>query len=240
MRHALITVVQALILGIPLALLLLSTPLALAQPPTPDSSANHVSPDSSSQRVFEHVSSAAQSVASLTLALITVLIALLALIGDRQKAPEFYEIFPFSRWLNLKRGFDRVAERILRKLSTWCCIIYVLCLSIGSAIACFFGHLLAGPDTAFETLHGWVELAMFIAVALFLYVLVRAFGYYLRWREEASSRAAWPSTEVVTMRQSAGLHPSRFSLWTTRTFYPSWMRAKLRRTKREAEGSSGV
>ncbi len=155
------------------------------------------SPSPSPQRVFKHVPKEVQKVASLALALTTVLIALLALIGDREKAAEFYDTFPCSKRLNLARRSDRGVKKVLQMFSAKNSIVGVLLLSIGSTIVCFFGHLREKPGGSHDSLHQGVELAMFIAIGLFLNVLVRAFVFYLSWRRGISSQARQSPMELV-------------------------------------------
>lgn len=148
---------------------------------------------SSAQRIFKHVSPEAKSVASLTLAIITVLIALLALIGNRRKAQTFYDVFPCPVRLNLSTWVGQATHKVLQLFSTKNCILSVLLLSTVFTIVCFFAHLVLEQGRILVIVDQFVEFAMFIAIGLFMNVLARAFGFYLSLGKNNSSGG--PQTE---------------------------------------------
>jgi hypothetical protein len=138
------------------------------------------SPDSSAV-VFKHVSPEAKSVGSLAITLITVLVGLLALIIGKEGVQQFYDTYPYISWLSRPAWLARVVDTIFWLFSARKCIGYVLGLSIGSTIVCFLGHLRLEEPSILRIVHWIVEGAMFIAIGLFIYILVRVFGFCLSY-----------------------------------------------------------
>lgn len=156
------------------ALLLISVPLQVHSAGNEHSSSN-----SSTERVFKHVSPETESVAYLSLAIISVLIALLALIGDRKGVQYFYDTYPCPAWLNQATWGGRAINKVLRQFSARNCIVYILFLSIFSPFVCFVGYLRPDQAAILLVLDRFVEGTMFIAIGFFLHVLLRAFVFCL-------------------------------------------------------------
>lgn len=140
-----------------------------SQPSSPDSSAV----------VFKHISFEAKTVGSLALTLITVLVGLLALIVGKEGVDQFYDTYPYISWLSRPVRLGKVVDRIFWLFSARKCISYVLGLAIGSTILVFLGHLGTDEPSILRILQWFVEGAMFVAIGLFIYILIRVFGFCL-------------------------------------------------------------
>lgn len=134
------------------------------------------------QVVFKHVSAAARSVATLALALITVLVALLALIVDKEGVDRFYDTYPYVSWRRRAAWLGKAANSVFWLFSSRKCIVYVLVFSIVSAIVCFLGHFRPEQASVLQILHRVVEGAMFLAIGLFMVILVRIFNFCLTYK----------------------------------------------------------
>jgi hypothetical protein len=140
------------------------------------------SSDISGQAVLKHASPQVKSVATLALALITALVALLALIVDKEGVNRFYDTYPYVSWRRRAAWLGKAVNSVFWLFSARKCIVYVLVFSIASTIICFLGHFRPEEASVLQILHRVVEGAMFLAIGFFMVILVRIFNFCLTYK----------------------------------------------------------
>ncbi len=169
MRYALI--IALLTVGV-FTIIILSLPLYAFPGGNPVSS-------SPAQRVFKHVTPETKSVASLSLTIITILVALLALIGAREDIDQFFDTYPSPMRVDLASRIGRAVDTFFQVFAPRKCIVFILAVAIICPVVCFAGHLRPEPTATLVALHTIVEVAMIIATLLFVNILLRAFRFFL-------------------------------------------------------------